>query len=379
MRSIDLPGGVPLGGLERTRRDPRSHVRPRIPLAYAGLLIVALVAVVGFAAFSPAGGGDTSTAAVSTADESEPANLSARVASAILALRISDTSPRVVSTTTSESPATTTSEALVEASLTQDVSTSSSSAPTTLPPSSTTSRAPTTTTQPKDTTPPALTITSPSDGDTVSDRVVTFEGTAEPGALVYSGPYDANVKDDGSWTIKLVISSDGSTARITAEDDAGNTTTKAIVVTYEPPSTNTTTTTSGSSSPTTTAAPASWSPLWPADAGGQRDVEYWRPLVEKYWPDYLVNCALNIIHWESRGNPRAYNSSAKAEGLFQHLSKYWKARAAAAGFRDSNGLYATPYSAEANIAVSWYLASNSPVWDSHWSVDPRQGPLECTE
>jgi hypothetical protein len=217
----------------------------------------------------------------------------------------------------------------------------------------------------------------------VADRVVTFSGTSEPGAAVYSGPYVAKVEDNGDWTIKLVVSSDGeTTARITAEDAAGNTATASIVVIYHTPSEpppQATTTTSGGSTPTTTSAGSNWSPLWPADGGGPRNVEAWRPLVEQYWPDYLVNCALNIIDAESNGDPRAYNASVGAEGLFQHLSKYWKGRAAAAGFRDSNGLYATPYNAEANIAVSWYLANNSDPWDRPWSVNPNNGPLECNE
>jgi len=103
--------------------------------------------------------------------------------------------------------------------------------------------------------------------------------------------------------------------------------------------------------------------------------------VAQYWPSHLVNCALNIIHLESRGDPQAYNSSSNAEGVFQHLSNYWKARAAGAGFRDSDGLYATPYNAEANIAASWLIAKNSSPWDRPWSVNPRHpnAPNECTE
>jgi hypothetical protein len=212
----------------------------------------------------------------------------------------------------------------------------------------------------------------------VEDRVVTFTGTSEAGARVYSGPYDANTDADGNWSIKLVVSTEGSNAKITAEDAAGNTVTKSILVTYRP---QTTTTTTNAPPPPPPPTQNNWSPLWPEDAAGKRHVEYWRPLVAKYWPDYLVNCALNIIHFESYGNPQAYNRSVSAEGLFQHLSKYWKARAAAAGFRDSNGLYATPYNAEANIAVSWFLAKNSDPWDRHWSVDPQHpnAPYECTE
>ena len=246
----------------------------------------------------------------------------------------------------------------------------------------TTTAAPTTT-KPKDTTPPDLHITSPSDGATVEDRVVTFEGTSEPGARVYSGPYEASVEKDGDWTLKLVVSSEGSNAKITAEDKAGNSVTESVLVTYAPPPpppppATTTTTTKGT---TTTPVTTNWSPNWPPDAAGKRNVEEWRSLVEKYWPDHLVNCALNLMHFESYGNPQAYNRSVGAEGLYQHLSKYWKGRAAAAGFRDSNGLYATPYNAEANIAVSWYLAKNSTPWDRHWTVNPQHpnAPLECNE
>jgi len=340
------------------------------------LLIVALVAVVGFAAFSPGTSSDgTPTADASGESVTRTTPVSGRVASAILALRVSDADARLTetpSTTTTPATVTTTGEAGDAAgTASEDVA----SAPTT---EASSTAAPSTTAA--DTTPPNLTITSPSDGSTSENRVVTFQGTSEAGASVYSGPYEANTDADGNWSIKLVVSSSGSNAKITAEDRAGNSVTKSILVTYDPPAAPTTTTTKPSSPPTTSGG-SNWSPLWPEDAAGKRHVEYWRPLVSQYWPDYLVNCALNIIHFESYGNPQAYNTSVSAEGLFQHLSKYWKGRAAAAGFRDSNGLYATPYNAEANIAVSWFLAKNSDPWDRHWSVNPQHpnAPFECTE
>lgn len=361
-------------------------MRPRIPLAYAGLLIVALVAIVGFAAFStsPSTGSSPDEAADQSAAsiEAAVAPVSARVASAILALRVSDADARLTQTPSTTAPASTTTEvttssttepeAEVEVEPEAELAESTSTLPdtTTTPP------------PPKDTTPPALKITSPSDGATVDDRVVTFEGTSEPGAMVTSGPYEANVEEDGDWSIKLVVSSEGSKATITAHDEAGNTTTKSITVTYDPPAAQTTTTTTNASPPPPPPDEPKWSPLWPADPGGRQSLEHWRPLVEQYWPANLVNCALNIIYFESHGDARAYNSSGPGfEGLFQHHSGYWKGRAAAAGFRDSNGLYATPYSAEANIAVAWYLANNSSPWDRHWSVDPHHpnAPYECTE
>ncbi|MDA2978178.1 MAG: hypothetical protein O3B42_00145 [Actinomycetota bacterium] len=353
-------------------------MRRPIPLAYAGLLIVALVAVVGFAAFSPSAvdaGEDNRTEAV----EAPTSPVSARVASAILALRVSNADARLAETSSPSTPEAAPSTVTVGE---PDVTTPSTDDPTaTVAPNATPAPSVTVATVPSDTTPPDLHITSPSDGATVNDRVVTFEGTSEPGAEVSSGPYAAHIDENGNWSIKLVVSSEGSNARITAIDQAGNSVTESITVTYEAPAPLSTTTTTSPSSPPTTSAATIWSPLWPADAAGRRDVEYWRPLVEQYWPEYLVNCALNIIHLESWGNPQAYNRSASAEGLFQHLSKYWKGRAASAGFRDANGLYATPYNAEANIAVSWYLAKNSSPWDRHWSVDPQHpnAPYECTE
>jgi soluble lytic murein transglycosylase-like protein len=160
-------------------------------------------------------------------------------------------------------------------------------------------------------------------------------------------------------------------AIFTAIDGVGNTTEMRITVTYNKPQVTTTT-----KQATTTTSPTSqpkWSPLWPADAGGIRNVEAWRSLVEKYWAADRVDCVLGIIKKESRGDPRAYNSSSGAEGLMQHLSKYWKSRAGAAGFRDSNGLYASPFSAEANIAAGAYIAGSGSDWYTPWSYHPAYG------
>ena len=126
-----------------------------------------------------------------------------------------------------------------------------------------------------------------------------------------------------------------------------------------PPPTTTTT--------TTTTVPNGWSPLWPEDEGGRRDVEEWRPLVEQYWAADRVDCVLGIILHESEGDPQAHNARSNAEGLMQHLARYWEGRAEGAGFRDSNGLYASYYNAEANIAAGAYLASFYTTWYSPWS------------
>lgn len=362
------------------KRAQRSCVRPRIPLAYAGLLIIALVAVIGFAAFSPSGTDDA--AEVTEVSEAPAADVqaSARVASAVLALRVSNADSRTATTNASEPTTTSSAPTTSTPDTAADEPTSTSTEPSTTAAPSTTSQPSTTQTAAADTTPPSIRVTSPDDGDTVDDRVTTFKGVTEPGATVSSGPFAADVADDGTWSIALVLAPGANGASFTATDEAGNKESTRIVVNYEPAQTTTTTkaptTTTTSASTTTTAASSKWSPQWPADAGGIRNVEAWRPLVAKHWPAELVDCALNIIKKESQGDPRAYNSYSNAEGLFQHLSKYWKSRAAAAGFKDSNGLVASPYNAEANIAAAWVIAKGSTPWHRPWTVNPYGGACQ---
>jgi len=122
---------------------------------------------------------------------------------------------------------------------------------------------------------------------------------------------------------------------------------------------------------TTTAPPPNgWSPVWPEDAAGIRNVEAWRSLVGQYWAADRVDCVLGIIYKESRGDPQALNVKSDAYGLMQHLGRYWKSRAGGAGFKDSNGLYASPFSARANIAAGAYLASSYSTWWSPWGYTP---------
>jgi hypothetical protein len=341
-------------------------VRPRIPIAYASLLIIALVAVIGFAAFSPSPSSpkDSSGEPI-TIDTSSVA--SARVASAVLALRIADSDTRVATTRTTTETSTTTLEIDPASSTAADEPVDEldeEDEPTTeatSPPETAAA-----TTAPRDTTPPPLKITSHKDGHTVTQRIVTFFGTSERDAVVTSGPFEAEMAENGDWELSLIVRAGANGASFTATDEAGNTTSKRIVVHYDEPqattttkaASNATTTTKASTNTTTTKAPTSkWSSNWPADAGGIRSVENWRSTVEKYWPADRVDCALGIIHRESKGDPRAYNSSSSAEGLMQHLSKYWASRAKGAGFVDGNGLVATPFNGAANIAAGAYLAN----------------------
>ncbi len=98
----------------------------------------------------------------------------------------------------------------------------------------------------------------------------------------------------------------------------------------------------------------------PRDSGFPPAVERWRPLVTKHFPAGWVDWALQIISCESHGDPRAVNARTSARGLMQHLDRYWAGRAVAAGWGG-----ASPYNAEANIAVgAWLLADGGT---SHWS------------
>ena len=364
--------------MKKFTTETRRRVRPRVPIAYASLLLIALIAVVGFAAFSPSNGSTKATPTTTSIDaDAAVLPMSARVASAVLAIRVADAGTRTATTQTGEvdSVETDTSDsqgADDDAAATEDATVSVES---------TTTAAPTAAVQsaPADTTPPSFEITSPHDGDTVDSKIVEFKGTVERGASVRSGPFEATVNDDGTWSISLAVVSGANGASLTATDAAGNTTSARIVVHYSPPTTTTkaptpTTTKPPSSSAATTTTKASstttsskWSPSWPADAGGIRDVEAWRSLVAKYWAADRVDCVLGIIQRESKGDPTAYNSSSGASGLMQHLIKYWSGRAASAGFKDSNGLVASPYNGEANIAAGAAIAGSGSNWFAPWS------------
>ncbi len=372
-----------------------STVRSRIPLVLAGLLIIALIATIGLAAFTP-GGADSSA-------ESHPAEtpgmdlpISGRVASAVLALAVAPVRGADLATSTTiavaepapdtDDPETTTTAA---DSTTVAPETSTSSSTTQAETTTTAAETEATQTASADTTPPALQVLSPKDGATVTSRVVEFKGATERGAEVSSGPFDAEMDDGGDWSLKLVLAPGANGASFTARDAAGNETTVRIVVTYDPPestttttkasstttpkaSSGTTTTTKAPSTTTTTKAPSSgYSSQWPADAGGRRDAEAWRSDVARHWDADKVDCVLGIIYYESKGDPTASNGG-RYLGLLQHSSNYWASRAKGAGFVDSSGLVASPFNGEANIAAGSYLAEYyeniGKDWRSPWTV-----------
>jgi soluble lytic murein transglycosylase-like protein len=228
-------------------------------------------------------------------------------------------------------------------------------------------------------------VLSPKDGATVTSRVIEFRGVTERGAEVFSGPYEAETDADGDWAINLVLAPGDNGAAFTARDAAGNETTIRIVVTYDAPDATTTTTkapstatttqvTTTTKATTTTTQPAAtssgYSPLWPADPKSS-NVEAWRSDVQAHWAADRVDCVLGIIKLESGGNPTASNGG-RYLGLMQHSATYWPSRAKGAGFVDGDGLVASPFNGEANIAAGAYLADYydriGKDWRSPWTV-----------
>ena len=357
----------------QTGRRSISTVRSRIPLVLAGLLIIALIATIGLAAFTPGGADSTADSTpVETLEMDLP--ISGRVASAVLALAVAPVRGADLATSTTVAIA----EPAPDTTVAPETSTSSSA-----PQEDTTTtavEAAAAQTTAADTTPPALQVLSPKDGATVTSRVIEFKGATEQGAEVSSGPFDADMDAEGDWSIKLVLAPGANGASFTARDAAGNETTVRIVVTYDPP--ESTTTTTNASSPTTTNAPSTtttnapssgYSPQWPADSGGRRDVEAWRSDVARHWDADKVDCVLGIIYYESKGDPTASNSG-RYLGLLQHSATYWASRARGAGFVDGDGLVASPFNGEANIAAGSYLAEYyeniGKDWRSPWTVWP---------
>lgn len=76
---------------------------------------------------------------------------------------------------------------------------------------------------PPDTTPPLLEVTSPSDGEHVSSRFITFSGVTERDAIVTaSGKFPVDVDTDGSWSVDLVLTPGANGVVFRALDRAGN-------------------------------------------------------------------------------------------------------------------------------------------------------------
>lgn len=100
-------------------------------------------------------------------------------------------------------------------------------------------------------------------------------------------------------------------------------------------------------------------------------VASWRPLVQQYFPEFLVEEALRVMACESGGNPDAVHPDSDATGLFQFLAGTWAFSSIRAGFPG-----ASRFDAEANVAAAAWLVDYSMrtghprgAW-GHWVCQP---------
>lgn len=106
-------------------------------------------------------------------------------------------------------------------------------------------------------------------------------------------------------------------------------------------------------------------------------VEEWRDLVSVWFRSSDVDRVLAIIECESSGRWNAIGPEVKhldmvALGLMQHLDGYWLERAVkaeAAGYHNHGDIW----SPSDQMAVSAYLAYNTPQGFSHWVCDQGAG------
>lgn len=109
-------------------------------------------------------------------------------------------------------------------------------------------------------------------------------------------------------------------------------------------------------------------PPWPSN------VEGWRPHVAVWFTLADTERVLGLIECESYGDPYAENPTptrwGHAQGLLQHMSALWEARAVkanAAGYRNGGDIW-NPLD---QIAVSKWLIDKTPQsWD-HWTCNER--------
>jgi len=88
---------------------------------------------------------------------------------------------------------------------------------------------------PPDTTPPALQVTAPLDGATLAETSAVVTGTTEPGAIVSVNGELAQVRPDGSFSLRVPLTVGPNTIRVNASDVAGNSAQVSVPVTVIDP------------------------------------------------------------------------------------------------------------------------------------------------
>ncbi len=86
-----------------------------------------------------------------------------------------------------------------------------------------------------DTTPPSVTLTTPSEGSTTNRSSVLVSGRAEMGARVSVNGIDAGVSPNGSFAMDTPLVNGSNRITVVATDASGNTATALVNVTYDNP------------------------------------------------------------------------------------------------------------------------------------------------
>jgi hypothetical protein len=97
---------------------------------------------------------------------------------------------------------------------------------------------------------------------------------------------------------------------------------------------------------------------WPKDRFGEREI---RLTIQAAFGDQ-ASTATRVAECESGLNPRAYNSSSGASGIFQHLRRYWRGRVLS--LTSTTGRWAmretaSVFNARANIIVAARMVQGS--------------------
>lgn len=100
---------------------------------------------------------------------------------------------------------------------------------------------------------------------------------------------------------------------------------------------------------------------------GVEGVEKWRGLVERWFPERLVEEAMKIMACESGGNPEAVNPTSDATGLFQFLATTWEWVSKEAGVEGADRKNPVANVKAAAWLVSYSERTNHPQgrW-GHW-------------
>jgi hypothetical protein len=110
--------------------------------------------------------------------------------------------------------------------------------------------------------------------------------------------------------------------------------------------------------PSGSAAEAATGTIASAESGWLSQVQV-RALAAKYFAPEDVNRAVRVAWCESHFNPASTNLRTGAVGLYQHLPRYWEARAESAGFPGTE-----PTDPEASTAAAAWAVYNEGGWDT---------------